>query len=427
MTTNWKRPFFIVWTGQAFSLVGSMLVQFALVWWLTESTGSATVLAMATLVGMLPSIVIGPFAGALVDRWSRRLVMMVADGGIAAATALLAVIYLTGHMQPWHVYVLMFVRAVGGGFHWPAMQASTSLMVPREQLGRVAGMNQTLQGVMSIVTPPVGAMLLAVMPLYAILAIDVTTAILAIGPLFFVSIPQPERDPSEVESALDWRGLVSEVADGLRYIWQWPALMTVLIISTLANLVLNPAFSLLPLVVTQYFGAGALELGWLNSAFGIGMVLGGVILSAWGGFRKRMHTMLLGLAGLAVGVLVVGLAPTRLLWVAIAGMWLAGMASPMSNGPFMALLQGAVKPEMQGRVFTAAGSLSSLASPLGMAVAGPVADVIGAHNWFTLAGVVCLGLALAVVLLPGVLGMDEEHPTVRVARRAAAERGVPGE
>ena len=146
MITNWKRPFFIVWTGQAFSLVGSMLVQFALVWWLTESTGSATVLATATLVGMLPSIVIGPFAGALVDRWSRRLVMMVADGGIALATALLAVIYLGGHMQPWHVYVLMFVRAVGGGFHWPAMQASTSLMVPREQLGRVAGMNQTLAG-----------------------------------------------------------------------------------------------------------------------------------------------------------------------------------------------------------------------------------------------------------------------------------------
>jgi DHA3 family macrolide efflux protein-like MFS transporter len=301
---NWKRPFFLIWSGQAFSLVGSMLVQFALVWWLTERTGSATVLATATLVGMAPSIIIGPFAGALVDRWNRRAVMMVADGGIALATVALAVIYMGGQMQPWHVYVLMFVRAVGGGFHWPAMQASTSLMVRREQLGRVAGMNQTLQGIMNIATPPLGALLLALIPLHAILAIDVATAALAILPLFFVSIPQPQRDDAAGEP-LGWRRLVGDVGEGLKYIWQWPPLVMVLGVSTVVNLMLTPAFTLLPLVVTQHFNAGALELGWLNSAFGIGMVLGGVILSAWGGFSRRMHTMLLGLAGLAVGVLVV--------------------------------------------------------------------------------------------------------------------------
>ena len=147
---RWAPRFFAIWTGQAFSLLGSMLVQFALVWWLTQTTGSATVLAMATLVAVLPGIVIGPFAGALVDRWNRRLIMIVADSLIALVTLGLIFLYATGRMEVWHVYVAMFLRAALGGFHWPAMQSSTSLMVPKEHLARVAGLNQTMINVTHI-------------------------------------------------------------------------------------------------------------------------------------------------------------------------------------------------------------------------------------------------------------------------------------
>jgi DHA3 family macrolide efflux protein-like MFS transporter len=136
--------FFVIWTGQAFSLVGSQLVQFALVWWLTKTTGSATVLAFATMMALLPQIVLGPFAGALVDRWDRRRVLMVADGGIALATLLLAALYALGLVQVWHIYALMLVRAAGSAFHWPAMQASTTLLVPEKHLSRIAGLNQTI-------------------------------------------------------------------------------------------------------------------------------------------------------------------------------------------------------------------------------------------------------------------------------------------
>ena len=153
--SNWKIPFFAIWAGQAFSLIGSGLVQFALVWWLTSTTGSATVLATGTLVAILPGVVLGPFAGALVDRWNRRIVMMAADGFIALATLGLAVLYALGAMQIWHVYVIMFLRSLGGASHWPAMQASTSLMVPEEHLARVAGLNQTMQGALNIVAPPI--------------------------------------------------------------------------------------------------------------------------------------------------------------------------------------------------------------------------------------------------------------------------------
>ncbi|HAE58218.1 MAG TPA: MFS transporter, partial [Anaerolineae bacterium] len=131
---NWKPRFFTIFGGQALSLFGSSLVQFALVWYLTQQTGSATILATATLVAMLPQIILGPFVGALVDRWNRRLVMMVADGLIALATLVLAGLFWFDLVQVWHIYAILLVRSTGGAFHWPAMQASTSLMVPKEQL-----------------------------------------------------------------------------------------------------------------------------------------------------------------------------------------------------------------------------------------------------------------------------------------------------
>ncbi len=143
---HWKTPFFIIWTGQQFSLIGSQLVQFALVWWLTKTTGSATVLATATLVAIIPQVVIGPFAGPLIDRFSRRNVMIIADGGIALPSAALPYLFFAGFAQVWHIYVIMIIRAIGGGFHWPTMTATTTLMVPDRHLTRIAGLNQTMQG-----------------------------------------------------------------------------------------------------------------------------------------------------------------------------------------------------------------------------------------------------------------------------------------
>jgi DHA3 family macrolide efflux protein-like MFS transporter len=151
---GWAPPFFTIWTGQAFSLLGSQLVQFALIWWLTKTTGSATVLATASLVGLLPQVILGPVIGTLVDRWNRRLTLILADSTIALATLGLALLFWSGKVEIWHVYLLMFIRSTAGGFHWPAMQASTSLMVPKEHLARIQGLNQILQGGMNIASAP---------------------------------------------------------------------------------------------------------------------------------------------------------------------------------------------------------------------------------------------------------------------------------
>jgi DHA3 family macrolide efflux protein-like MFS transporter len=162
--TGWKKTFFLIWTGQAFSLFGSELVQFALVWFLTKQTGSASVLAMASFVALLPKVFISPFIGALIDRWNRQKVMIFADLFIATFTLILVVIFWMDRVQVWHIYAIMFIRALGSSFHWPAMQSSTSLMVPKDQLSRISGMNQTLQGAQGILAPMVAALLLDALP-----------------------------------------------------------------------------------------------------------------------------------------------------------------------------------------------------------------------------------------------------------------------
>src|SRR3972149_2030944 len=188
---NWKKPFFLVWSGQAFSLLGSQLVQFALIWYLTKQTGSATVLATATLVGMLPFIFLGPIAGSVVDRSNRRRIMILADSGIALSTLLLVALFAFGWVQIWHIYALMLVRSLGQAFHSPAFAASTSLMVPKEHLARVQGINQMLNGGLNIVSAPLGALMLELLPMQSVLSVDILTALIAVSTVLHMAIRQP--------------------------------------------------------------------------------------------------------------------------------------------------------------------------------------------------------------------------------------------
>jgi DHA3 family macrolide efflux protein-like MFS transporter len=406
---KWQIPFFTVWTGQQLSWIGSMLAQFALVWWVTKTTGSATVLASATLVSLLPMVVLGPFAGALVDRWNRRMVMIVADSVIALMSAWLAYLFWTDAMQIWHVYVVMLARAIGGTFHGPAMQASTSLMVPKEHLPRVAGLNQTMGGAVNIIAPPLGALLLEVLPLHGIMALDVVTAAFAIAPLFFVYIPQPKQEATTVNAAGNRPSLWADVREGFRYVWHWPGLLAVCLLAMALNFLINPAMSLMPILVTNHFHGEALQLGWMNSAWGVGLVLGGVLLSVWGGFRRRIVTMLMGIVGLGVGVLLVGLTPATVFPLALVGLLFGAVMNSMCNGSAFALLQQVVAPEMQGRVFTLTMSLCNVATPLSMAVAGPVADALGVRTLYVIGGVSQVLLGIGGFFVPAIMHLEDNH------------------
>jgi DHA3 family macrolide efflux protein-like MFS transporter len=407
---NWAARFFTVWGGQAFSLFGSALVQFALVWYLTKQTGSATVLATATLVAMLPQIVLGPFAGAMVDRWNRRMIMMVADAAIALATLLLAYLFASGQVQVWLIYLILMVRSLGQAFHYPAMQASTTLMVPETQLTRISGASQTLMGAISIVAPPTGALLLEVLPLQGVLFIDVATALLAITPLLFISIPQPVR--SEKEQGAGERepaGLMQDVRAGLRYVASWPGLLAILIMATVINFLLTPTMSLMPLLVTKHFGLGALEFGLMDSAWGFGVIIGGLILSTWGGFKRKVATSMMGIIGIGLGVTIVGLSPSNMYLLAMAGMAFSGIMNPITNGPLFALVQSTVRPDMQGRVMSLIMSAATAMTPLSLMVAGPLSDAIGIRTWFWIGGLICLLMGIAAFFVPAIMNVESNR------------------
>lgn len=396
--------FFILWSGQAVSLLGSQLVQFALIWWLTQETGSATILALASMVGLLPQVILGPIIGALVDRWNRRKILLVADSAVALASLVLAILFFSGTAQIWHVFVLMFVRSIGGGFHGPAMIASTSLMVPKQHLTRIQGLNQTLNGGLNILAAPLGAILLEYLPMEGILGIDVITASFAIAPLFFVLIPQPESSRGDGESPST---LIEDMKLGFSYMLGWPGLMAISIMAVLINMLLTPAFSLLPILITEHFGGDALYLGGMQSAMGVGVVLGGMVLGAWGGFKRRILTSITGLLMLGLAVLAIGVMPASLFAVATGAIFMVGFTLPIVNGPIMAVMQVTVAPEMQGRVFTLLQSMAGAMSPVGLAIAGPIADWIGVQTWYIAGGVVCFLMGLVGFFIPAISRVEK--------------------
>ena len=424
---KWQIPFFTIWTGQALSLVGSTVTQFALIWYLTKTTGSATVLATASLIALLPGIFLGPFIGALIDRWNRRVVMIVADGVIALAILWLAYLFWIDALQVWHIYVIMFIRAVGGGFHLPAMQASTSLMVPKEHLTRVAGINQLLGGVMNIVGAPLGALLMDLLPMHGVMLVDVVTAALAIGPLFFAHIPQPKRaDAGEAQKQSLW----ADMGDGLRYIRSWSGLTVLIGFAMMFKMALTPAISLIPLLVYKHFGGDAAQLGLTEAILGVGIIVGALLLSIWGGFKRQIITVLAAVIVFSLSFIVLGVTPAEMFGLALVSMFVAGLVLPMIDGPIMAILQGTVAPEMQGRVLTMMNSLLNVTGPISLVFAGPVSDRLGLQVWYVAAGVLCGVSGVLGFFIPAIMNVEENNKgaaAVREKMSTASAVSVPME
>lgn len=413
---DWKKRFFIIWTGQAFSLLGSSLVQFALVWYLTRTTDSAVVLAIASLASMLPGVALAPFAGALIDRWNRKKVMIAADGLVALSTLAIVILLWLGILEVWHIYLVSFVRGLGGTFHWPAMQSSTSLMVPAKQLSRVQGINQALNGILFIAAPPLGALLIEILDMYQVVAVDVVTAVIAIGAMLFVHIPQPARAPGP--GAVTVRVVLADVAEGFRYVIGWRGVVMLISMALLINFLFAPAFTLLPLMVTRIFKGGVWHLGAINSAWAVGMVIGGLLLGAWGGFKSKIVTSLAGVAGMGLGAFMVAVAPENFFWLALAGMVCFGLMNPVANGPLHALLQERIAPEKQGRVFTLIGAGANAMNPLSMLVAGPLAELLGLRFWYLISGLTCAGMGVGARFQPDIMQI-EKGPVEAAAGQAA--------
>lgn len=345
---------------------------------------------------------LGPAVGALVDRWSRRLTMIVADSAVALGSLVLAALFLTGRASTTVVLLFVLWRAIGGAFHAPAMLAATSLMVPAEHLGRVQGVNQMLQGGMGIFTAPLGALLLGLVGMTGVMAMDVVTALFAVLPLLLLSVPEPERRAEGAGRA----PVLRDVRAGLRYLRGLPGLLALIGFAAGINLFLVPAFALLPLLVLQELRGDVGSQAWLSAAFSAGIIGGGLVLGVWGGFRSRVRTALAAIVGLGLATLALGVTPAGLFPLAVMAMVVVGACAAVANGGIAAVLQATVAPEYQGRVFTLMASAAGAMTPLGLLLATPIADLAGLRTWYLVGGIACATLGAAAFLVRTLVEME---------------------
>jgi MFS transporter, DHA3 family, macrolide efflux protein len=364
------RAFTIIWAGQVLSLLGSAMTNFGLTIWAYQETGQATALALIAFFWGVPLVLLSPVAGAIVDRSNRRLMMMVSDLAAGVVTIVQLVLYTSGNLEIWHLYLTAAIAGTFQTFQWPAFSAAMSLMLPKEQYGRANGMMQLAEAGSGIFAPVLAGALLAIIGLAGIMAVDIVTFTFAIGSLLVVMIPQPTRSAAGLASQ---GSLWQESLYGFRHIVARRSLLGLQLVFMWGNFFAGLGFVLLPAMILARTGNDALALGSVQSAGSIGGLVGGLAMSAWGGFRRRVHGVLLGwIVTSLAGQLVLGLAVPLPVWLVAS--FVLGFFVPIVNASNQAIWQAKVEPDVQGRVFAARRAIAWLIMPLAQLLAGPLAD-----------------------------------------------------
>jgi DHA3 family macrolide efflux protein-like MFS transporter len=381
-TDNWHKPFFTLYIGQAFSILSSSAVQFAIIWWITIKTGSAISLTIASVVGLLPQVVIGPFAGVIIDRYRRKTVMIAADLGVAVSSLALGISFLFGEPSMAFIYLILFLRAIGETFHKPALQAAIPQLVPQEELTRAGGLGQLVSALCSMAGPMLGALLINLLPLHFIMAVDIAGAILAVLALSTVKIPDYAGQTATRT------GLLREMKEGFLAIKDNRALIRATIPVFLTSMVFMPLGSLLPLMVKQYFRGGALQGGIVQTLFSIGMLASAIVFGVSG--QSKQPFAMISLSSFLLGVCSVagGLLPSNAFWAFCIVVFVIGTTGMMGNIPYMAYIQKNVAAKNLGKVISTVTSIISIGIPFGMFVAGPIAEQVGVGTWMIGAGII---------------------------------------
>ncbi len=363
------RTFSVVWFGQLVSTLGSGLTGFALGVWVFQRTGSVTLFALNLLAYAVPNLLMSPLAGALVDRWDRRRVMMMSDTGAGLSTLAVALLWMSGHLEVWHIYLATAVNSAFSTFQWPAYSAATSLLVPKKHLGRAGGMVQIGEAISQLISPAVAGALFVTSGLQGIVLIDFATYVFAILTLSFIRFPQPKET---TEGASSKGTLLKEAGFGWRYILLRPGLLGLLGIFAATNFLTGMMSPLLTPLLLKMTSPDV--MGYLMSIVGVGMLLGTLLMSAWGGPQRRVHGVLgyLAIAGLFISLL--GVRPSLLL-MAVGGFGIM-FVMPIINGSSQAIWQSKVAADVQGRVFAVRRMIAWSMIPLAYILAGPLADKV---------------------------------------------------
>lgn len=395
MNHNWKKTFAVIYSGQAFSLLGSSAVQFAIIWWLTAQTESAVTLTLATIAAMLPNMLLGPFAGVWIDRYNRRTIMIAADGLVAVSSAVLGIAFQAWGAPPTgFIYAVLFLRGVGNTFHAPAMQAAIPMFVPAEMLTKAGGWGNLVTSVSTMLGPALGAGMMAVFPIAPMMLLDIAGAVLAILCLMRISLPDIPGSGQRVH-------VFADAKQGFLAMKENKPLMAVFFPVLFASMLYMPLGSLFPLLVRLHYGGGPGHNAFVEFVFSAGLLASSLGMGIWGGMKKRftMISMAVGVLGLAAfcgGALPAG---------GFAGFAVCclvmGSSGTFFNVPLMAHIQETVAPQMMGKVFSLLSTAMTLATPVGLLLAGPVSQAVGVPLWFMASGILLAAAGLACYFAAG--------------------------
>ncbi|MDR1372175.1 MAG: MFS transporter [Dysgonamonadaceae bacterium] len=373
MMTDWKRNSILFLGGQALSMFGSMLVQYAIFWHVTLSTESGSMMTVYVIVGLLPTFFVSPFGGVWADRYNRKKLICLSDGGIATVTLLIAVAFFAGYRELWLIFLCAAMRAVGEGIQSPAVTSFIPQIVPEDKLTKVNGINTSIQSAIALLAPAVSGTLLTFISLEYLFFIDIITALTGIGILLFL-VKTPFADNHSDESRATGTNYFGDLRDGLKYIWREKWVFQIIILSTIMFAAMSPGAFLTPLQVIRNFGNEVWRLSAIEIAFSGGMLLGGLLMGFWGGFRNKMYSMAVASVVIGIGTVLLGVLTD--FWLYLAAWTMVGLTVPLSNTPCTVILQTKTDPDYMGRVFGVFGMTYSLTMPLAMLVFGPLADVI---------------------------------------------------
>ena len=393
---NWKRVFAIIWTGQFLSILTSSIVNFAIVLWLSLETGSAEVLAFATMAALLPQSVLGLFTGIFIDRWKRKRVMIMADSFIAFCTLILAVLFYFDLAKISHIYVLLALRSVGSAFHMPAMQASVPLLAPKSELMRIAGINQVIQSVCNIAGPALAGLFITMMKMTNILLLDVAGAAFACLSLCFVFIPDPSHEERNSELHL-WR----EAKEAIMEVRNQYGLSWLFLLSILATFVIMPVSVLFPLMTLNHFAGNAFQVSLVEVSWGGGALLAGALL----GLKKYRWNEILLINGMYIALGLTFLF-SGFIWFAVLTA-LGGVCGSLYFATFTTVIQSRIDPGVMGRVFSFYMSFSMLPSMIGLLSTGFLADSIGLGNTFIISGGFLCLIGIISFFIPSLISLKE--------------------
>jgi MFS transporter, DHA3 family, macrolide efflux protein len=364
--------FTIVWLGQLISVLASGMTAFAFSIYIYQQTKSATAMGLVQASYFTPILIMSPIAGVMVDRYNRKLMMMVSDIGGGLASLIALVLFASGHLQLWHIYLISAVKGIGITFQWPAYSAAISIMIPKEQYVRANGMMSLVEAGPGVVSPLLAGGLLPFIGVSGILLADVLTFAVAILALAVVFIPQPKQTLEGQES----RGsFLKEAAFGFKYILTRPSLLGLQLIFLFGNLFAGMAFTVLNPMVLARTGQNSIALGSILSAGAIGGVIGGIAMSAWGGFKRRVHGVLLSfMFGSLFANIILSLGRSLTVWLPM--MLIGEMAVPLGNGSNQAIWQAKVAPDLQGRVFSARRLIAWFTNPIAPIIGGTLSDFV---------------------------------------------------